>query len=211
MHTTQLFVLGMLARNGPMHGHQIRRQAELERAEFWGNVKVSSLYAALHRLEEEGLIEPVEQSRTGRFPARTIYAITPEGWRELVVLRDSCFRSTAIEPDPLDLALSFSDDVDRAYLRSVIEERLASFSALAESLERQEQHVLQYLTPFNLAVFAHYKERIATEIRWHAFFLERLPAVLGEQEHPSAHDAAAGTGADAEAGRARAGYPEATR
>jgi DNA-binding PadR family transcriptional regulator len=52
MSATRLFALGMLARNGPMHGHQIRRQVELERAEFWGKVKVSSLYAALHRMEE---------------------------------------------------------------------------------------------------------------------------------------------------------------
>lgn len=192
MRTTQLFVLGMLARNGPMHGHQIRRQAELERAEFWGNVKVSSLYAALHRLEAEGLIEAVEQTQTGRFPARTVYAITAEGWRELVVLRDACFRNTAVEPDPLDLALSFSDDVDADSLRSIIEDRLASFHALAESMERQEQQVRQYLTPFNLAVFAHYKARVAAEVRWHEEFLEQLP-VLSERDHapPAAGSASA--------------------
>ena len=196
MRTTQLFVLGMLARSGPMHGHQIRRQAELERAEFWGNVKVSSLYAALHRLEGEGLIEAVEQTRTGNFPARTVYAITAEGWRELIVLRDACFRNTAVEPDPLDLALSFSDDVDAGYLRSVIEERLASFTTLAESMERQEQQVRQYLTPLNLAVFAHYKQRVAAEVRWHEEFLERLPAVLGEREHSDTHGAEPNAGAD---------------
>src|SRR5258707_6767348 len=78
MRTVQLFVLGMLAREGPMHGHQIRRQAELERAEFWGKVKVSSLYAALHRMEAEGLIAAVERTQEGRFPARTVYAITAE-------------------------------------------------------------------------------------------------------------------------------------
>ena len=186
MRTTRLFVLGMLARNGPMHGHQIRRQAELERAEFWGNVKISSLYAALHRLEAEGLIEAVEQTRTGRFPARTVYAITAEGWRELVVLRDACFRTTAVEPDPLDLALSFSDDLDAGALRLVIADRLASFRALAESLERQEQQVGQYLTPYNLAVFDHYKLRVAAEVRWHEEFLERLPSVLGERLPPAA-------------------------
>jgi DNA-binding PadR family transcriptional regulator len=189
MRATHLFALGMLARNGPMHGHQIRRQAELERAEFWGRVKVSSLYAALHRMEEEGLIEAVEQTRSGRFPARTVYAITPEGWRELIVLRDACFRNTSIEPDPLDLALSFSDDVDEQYLRSVIEERLASLRALAESMDRQEQQVRQYLTPFNLAVFSHYKLRVAAEIHWHQEFLEQLPHVLAKPEQGPASEA----------------------
>ena len=152
-----------------------------------------SLYAALHRLEREGLIEAVEPTRAGHFPARTDYALTTEGWRELIVLRDACFRYTAVEPDPVDLALSFSDDVDAGYLRSVIEERLASFSALAESMERQEQQVRQYLTPFNLAVFAHYKQRVAAEVNWHGGFLERLPAVCGEREDSARHGAQPGT------------------
>jgi DNA-binding PadR family transcriptional regulator len=189
MSATRLFALGMLARNGPMHGHQIRRQAELERAEFWGKVKVSSLYAALHRLEEEGLIEAVEQTQSGRFPARTVYAIRPEGWRALIVLRDACFRDTSIDPDPLDLALSFSDDVEEQYLRSVIEERLASLRALAESMDRQEEQVRQYLTPFNLAVFSHYKLRVAAEVRWHQEFLEQLPNVLAKPDQIASPEA----------------------
>src|SRR5258708_12407578 len=106
MRTVQLFVLGMLAREGPMHGHQIRRQAELERAEFWGKVKVSSLYAALHRMEAEGLIAAVERTQEGRFPARTVYAITAEGWRDLVLLRQPTFHNTTIDPDPPHLPLS---------------------------------------------------------------------------------------------------------
>jgi DNA-binding PadR family transcriptional regulator len=196
MSATHLFTLGMLARNGPMHGHQIRRQAELERAEFWGKVKVSSLYAALHRMEEEGLIEAVERIQSGRFPARTVYGITPEGWRELIVLRDACFRDTTIEPDPLDLALSFSDDVDEQYLRSVIEDRLASLRALAESMDRQEQQVRQYLTPFNLAVFSHYKLRVAAEVRWHQEFLEQLPSVLAKRDQAPAPQANGDVAAD---------------
>jgi hypothetical protein len=98
-----------------------------------------------------------------------------------VVLRDACFRGAVVEPDPLDLALSFSDDLDAGALRLVIADRLASFRALAESIERQEQQVGQYLTPYNLAVFDHSKPRVAAEVRWHEEFLERLPSVLGER------------------------------
>jgi|GraSoi_2013_60cm_1033757.scaffolds.fasta_scaffold07715_4 DNA-binding PadR family transcriptional regulator len=182
MRTAQLFVLGMLAREGPMHGHQIRRQAELERAEFWGKVKVSSLYAALHRMEAEGLIAAVERTQEGRFPARTVYAITAEGWRELVVLREASFHNTTIEPDPLDLALSFSEDLDAEYLRAVIEERLAALRAHADGMERWEDQVRQYLTPLNVATFRHYKLRVAAEIRWHEEFLAQLPDVLSKPE-----------------------------
>src|SRR5260370_39628635 len=113
----------MLVRKGPMHGRQIRREAELERAEFWGKGKVSSLYAALHRMEAEGLIAAVERTQEGRFPARAVYAITAAGWRELGVLGEASFHKTTIEPDPLDRALSFPQGPDAEDLRAVIEDR----------------------------------------------------------------------------------------
>jgi DNA-binding PadR family transcriptional regulator len=179
MKDTQLFVLGTLAQRGPMHGHQIRRRAELERAEFWGKVKVSSLYAALHRLEQEGLIAAVETQQEGRFPARTVYAITEEGRRELAVLLDACFRSTAVEAEPIDLALTFSESLDEGYLQAAIEERLAALRAFAESTERMERQVRPYLTPVDEAVIGHFKLRLEAELRWHTELLEQLPTLRG--------------------------------
>src|ERR1700685_4444638 len=83
MNPTRLFVLGALARHGPMYGHQIRRDARIDRTELWSEVKPGSLYAALHRLQDEGLIEPVRTEQQGNLPARTVYAITGAGRREL--------------------------------------------------------------------------------------------------------------------------------
>jgi len=171
MKDTQLFVLGTLAQRGPVHGHQIRRRAELERAEFWGKVKVSSLYAALHRLEQEGLIAAVETQQEGRF--------TEEGRRELAVLLDACFRSTAVEAEPIDLALTFSESLDEGYLQAAIEERLAALRAFAESTERMERQVRPYLTPVDEAVIGHFKLRLEAELRWHTELLEQLPTLRG--------------------------------
>ena len=72
-------MLGALARNGPMYGHQIRRDARMDRADLWSDVRPGSLYGALHRLAAEGLIEPVRTEQPGHRPARTVYAITAEG------------------------------------------------------------------------------------------------------------------------------------
>jgi len=74
MNPTRLFVLGALARHGPMYGHQIRRDARIDCTELWSEVKPGSLYAALHRLQAEGLIEPVRTEQQGNLPARTVYA-----------------------------------------------------------------------------------------------------------------------------------------
>jgi len=53
MNPTRLFVLGALAKHGPMYGHQIRRDARMDRADLWSDVRPGSLYGALHRLAAE--------------------------------------------------------------------------------------------------------------------------------------------------------------
>lgn len=71
------------AARGPMHGHQIRNQAQSDRTEHWTEVKVGALYGALKRLAGEGLIAATRSERQGNFPERTVYEITPQG-RELL-------------------------------------------------------------------------------------------------------------------------------
>ena len=124
-------MLGALARRGPMYGHQIRRDARMDRADLWSDVRPGSLYGALHRLAAEGLIEPVRTEQSGRWPARTVYAITAEGRRELLVLRAEALSEVALRPDPVDLALVMSGDLDPAELRGHIEDRIRVLGAQA--------------------------------------------------------------------------------
>src|SRR4051794_23863418 len=105
VNPTRLFVLGVLARQGPMHGHQIRRDARVDRTELWSEVRPGSLYSALHKLHDEGLIEEVPREQPGNLPARTVYAITEEGRRELRALRAEAVREDGGRPEPLPHAL----------------------------------------------------------------------------------------------------------
>ena len=59
-------ILGVLAERGPMHGHQIRRTAELTNAEVWGGITGGALYAELRKLDGEGLVEAVREEQVGR-------------------------------------------------------------------------------------------------------------------------------------------------
>jgi len=79
-----------------MYGHQLRRDARLDRTESWSGVCPGSLYGALHRLAAEGLIQPLGTEQDGQLPARTSYGITEEGHRELRVLCAGCFARRAI-------------------------------------------------------------------------------------------------------------------
>jgi DNA-binding PadR family transcriptional regulator len=174
MNPTRLFVLGALARRGPMYGHQIRRDARIDRTELWSAVKPGSLYLALHKLEAEGLIEPVRTEQRGNLPARTVYAITGEGHRELQALRAEALREVTLRPDPVDLALAVSADLDEDTLRGFIASRREELSSRAASLAREREQAWPDQTPADDLIMDHLIARIETELRWHDAVLDRI-------------------------------------
>jgi DNA-binding PadR family transcriptional regulator len=172
MNPTRLFVLAALARHGPMYGHQIRRDARIDCTELWSEVKPGSLYAALHRLQAEGLIEPVRTEQQGNLPARTVYAITGEGRRELRALRAEALREVALRPDPVDLALAVSADLDTGTLRGFFASRREALSARAAFVERQRGEPDR--SAADGLIIEHVKARIETELRWHDLVLDQV-------------------------------------
>jgi DNA-binding PadR family transcriptional regulator len=73
-------LLGVLA-DGPAHGYDLKRAHD---ARFPGakELPYGQVYAALQRLERDGLVEVAETTREGG-PDRTVYAIRPAGRDEL--------------------------------------------------------------------------------------------------------------------------------
>jgi DNA-binding PadR family transcriptional regulator len=66
-----------------MHPYEIRRLVrERGKGEFV-DLRPGSLYRTIERLERARLVEPVETTREGRFPERTVYRITDNGREEL--------------------------------------------------------------------------------------------------------------------------------
>jgi DNA-binding PadR family transcriptional regulator len=172
-----------------MHGHQIRREAQLNRAELWTDVQVGALYGALHRMETEGLVEPVRSEQQGRYPERTVYAITDEGRREFYALRSVYLRDSALRPDPFDLALTLSDDLGSEEIRNAVEDRIQALAAAARSLAHQQAEARRWLNPRELATFRHHAVRLEAELRWHRELLDTLQGSNasekdGASEHP---------------------------
>jgi DNA-binding PadR family transcriptional regulator len=77
-----LTVLGMLSEQ-PSHTYEIRRQIRNRHKDFAAG-KTRALYHAIEELVGRGLVEPVETTRDGRRPERTVYQITEDGRHELV-------------------------------------------------------------------------------------------------------------------------------
>jgi DNA-binding PadR family transcriptional regulator len=175
--SVRLYILGALA-SGPMHGHQIRREAQTNRTELWTDIKVGSLYGALNRMAEEGIIEAVRTERAGNMPARTIYAITDTGRQELSALRDEVLREVRLRPDPVDLALQYSSDLGPDAVIAAFTNRRAALQAELDAWLLLHAHAKPYLRGTEPLSFEHHTIRLEAEITWHDRVISELPIAL---------------------------------
>lgn len=73
-----LTVLRMLC-DGPMHPYEMQQRIRNHAYDVAVKITHGSLYHSVERLAAAGLIEPLETSREGRRPERTVYAVTSAG------------------------------------------------------------------------------------------------------------------------------------
>jgi DNA-binding PadR family transcriptional regulator len=79
-------ILGLVRHMQPVHGYDVRRELESWRADEWANIAPGSIYHALRKLTEEGMLEEVATERVGARPARTTYRVTSRGEAEFTQL-----------------------------------------------------------------------------------------------------------------------------
>ncbi|MEU8819331.1 PadR family transcriptional regulator [Actinoplanes sp. NPDC048796] len=176
MNSTRLFILSALAKGGPMYGHQIRLAAQVDRTDLWTDIKAGSLYGALHRMENDQVIEAVRTEQAGNRPARTVYALTDIGRREFEAQRDEALRECRLTPDPVDLALQSTFDMPAELLRAMVEDRLRTVRATIESWKSLHAAAEPYIRGLEVLSFRHTELRLEAELKWH----EELLAALGE-------------------------------
>jgi DNA-binding PadR family transcriptional regulator len=178
MNLSRLMILGVLAERGPMHGHQIRRIAELHNAEAWGGITGGALYAELRRLDADGLVRAVREEQVGRRPARTVYQVTDEGRLELVVQRDAALDVIFGSADPVSVVLLFAAGADASDLSDRLAARRRRISAQLEGMaaERERLTGQGVLPPWAIAAFRRGELRLEGELRWHEEFEREIAA-----------------------------------
>jgi DNA-binding PadR family transcriptional regulator len=176
----RLFILGTLATTGPLHGHQIRQQAQFDRTETWTDVKVGSVYGALKRLATEGLVREVRTERVGNRPERTVYEITSEGQRALAAVHDTALRELDHHFDPFDLALAQSRHLPDEDLEQIVANRLAGLQVQLASQRHAADVADPYVNEAERMVVRHLIERTEAEIRWHTELMARLPKIAAD-------------------------------
>src|SRR5436190_7834269 len=140
MSATRLLILGVLRYKQPTHGYDVRRELEAWQAERWANIAYGSIYFALNKMAQEGLVEAVETDQVGKRPARTTYAITPAGEAEFQRLLREYWGEFKTVIDPFQAALAFTDELPRDELLAALRHRAAAARAKAEELEAVIRH-----------------------------------------------------------------------
>ena len=88
MSAIRVLILGVLSTE-PLHGYDVRRTLETWHAEQWAHVAYGSIYSALSKMADEGLVEVVGGEGGGRGAGRITYAVTDVGRQEFLrLLRD---------------------------------------------------------------------------------------------------------------------------
>lgn len=176
----RLFILGTLAASGPLHGHQIRQQAQSDRTEIWTDIQVGSVYGALKRLANEGLIRELRTERVGNRPERTVYEITQDGRRALAAVRDDALRQLAIRSDPFDLALAQSRDIPAEDLARTVANRLAGYEVHLASLRQHAERADPYVNEAERMVLRHLIARAEAEVDWHKNVVSSMPQIAAD-------------------------------
>jgi DNA-binding PadR family transcriptional regulator len=173
---SKLAVLGLLSM-GPNHGYGIRAILEGWEVHRWLDVNYGSIYAALNRFAESGLVEVVGVD-ADRGPTRTTYQLTPKGRLEL---EEYARRTWADEPKwslPIDLAVMFlSFDwvgrgaLNRKEVAGLLDERVATLEAGLQHLSGSAEETigltdLAPLRALQRAHFDHGLRLLETELEW---------------------------------------------
>ncbi|AVF38125.1 PadR family transcriptional regulator [Rahnella sikkimica] len=183
MSSIRLYILGVFANHGEMHGHQLRQLADKEYVSFWADISVGALYGALKRMANEGLIEEVRIERAGGYPERQIWRITAEGRVALARLHEKVLGEVVFRPDPFDLAISQLNSEQLNEFPAVLELRLEKLRAMLAH-ERTKTEQFAHNLAMNEKFIVHHRDvRLKAEIAWHEMLLESLAKPLTNEKN----------------------------
>ena len=122
-----LVILGLLA-EGPLHPYAMRQRISERAHDRLPGVRPASLYDAVQRLADAGLVSPSDPGREGHRPERVEYSITGAGLAALTGwVTESLADPSRGEEFPA--ALSFMYSLGRDRVVQILQERAAALAA----------------------------------------------------------------------------------
>ncbi|XVU24780.1 PadR family transcriptional regulator [Actinoplanes sp. CA-054009] len=135
MSATRMMILGLVQWMQPVHGYDVRRELLSWSADKWANIQPGSIYHALRKMTEEGLLREVVTERVGARPARTTYEMTEKGDAEFQALLRKEWWNLAQMTDPFMAAFSFLPALPREESAAALRNRATQLRAAVQQLE----------------------------------------------------------------------------
>lgn len=114
--------LGVLSR-GPASGYEIRKQCEEGPFRCFFDAGFGSIYPALRKLVQDGLIVGKEEAQVSK-PDKIVYRLTDLGWQAFLESLTELPGADRLKSDFVFM-MFFADYIDPEHLGKVIEKRLA--------------------------------------------------------------------------------------
>jgi DNA-binding PadR family transcriptional regulator len=182
-------ILGLVRWMQPVHGYDVRRELESWSADEWASVAPGSIYHALRKLAEDGLLEEVATVQVGTRPARTTYRITPRGELEFEELLRKYWWGYAMPNDPFMAGLAFLPDLPPREAAAALRNRARLLRAAVESQRfALSTDIMQKSKPTHVSwMYELMIARMEAEIDWCGRIAERLEG--GAALYPPGFDA----------------------
>lgn len=129
-----MMILGLVRWMQPVHGYDVRRELLSWSADKWANVQPGSIYHALRKLTEEGLLRAVATEQVGARPARTTYEVTAKGEDEFQTLLRGHWWQLEQPADPFMAAFSFLPAMPREEAAAALRNRASVLRVINEKL-----------------------------------------------------------------------------
>jgi DNA-binding PadR family transcriptional regulator len=126
-----------------MHPYEMQRRIREWHKDEFLDLKRGSLYHAIERLRRQSAIIPIETTREGRRPERTVYQVTEAGEQQMLHWLQEMLAKPLREPTQFFAALSFISHLTPESVRAQLQER----AALLETEIAGLNAVLQTMVP----------------------------------------------------------------
>jgi len=163
--TWEIAVLALL-REAAMHPYQMQRLLHLRHKDEILVLKRGSLYHAIRRLAESGLIEVEKTGREGKRPERTTYRITPVGLEALLDVLRRMVATPGREASECMTAMSFLVHLDPGEASRSLEKRIGNLEAEIAQITTGLKTIKAHVARINLIESEYRRAMLRAELAW---------------------------------------------
>lgn len=166
----------------PSTGYNIKAEFEHKAAGLYWGMSYGSIYPKLKKLEEEGLIYPIEEEEEGR--KKKQYELTPKGWKEFEKWLTLPPAYPVVKDELLMKMSTWHADMDDEFLINHLLKRKAVTEDLLGFVKNWPTNGTSYISDYGMLSIRYGELRLEAELKW----IEESIHILEEKQLPNGQD-----------------------